>query len=288
MLIDGQIGWRGLSYLAGGVGIALALLTYIVLPPLPPAEVETSKAAAAESELVAAESGQGGEAVAVAAPAASGFWSSLSNPYSNSNLASSPNPNSSPNPSSDLHAAGLGALLGDPLVRALLVASGLRFMGGFTLGVWIVPFYRSAFPGEIGTEFALLKAAVNGVAGSVSAIGGGYLADRWSRTEPRAVVWLPAMGSLLAIPLWVGTLTAPTLTLSLACLFGEYLAAECWFGPVIAALPLTLTPTPTLTLTPTLIPAPNPHPHPHPHPNPNPNPSPKPNPSPRPNPSPKP
>ena len=71
MLIDGQIGWRGLSYLAGGVGIALALLTYIVLPPLPPAEVETSKAAAAESELVAAESGQGGEAVAV--PAASGL-----------------------------------------------------------------------------------------------------------------------------------------------------------------------------------------------------------------------
>ena len=54
----------------------------------------------------------------------------------------------------------------------LLLASGLRFMGGFTLGVWIVPFYREAFPGEIGTEFALLKAAVNGVAGSVSAIGG--------------------------------------------------------------------------------------------------------------------
>ena len=157
-------------------------------------------------------------------------------------------------------------MLGDPLVRALLVASGLRFMGGFTLGVWIVPFYRSAFPGEIGTEFALLKAAVNGVAGSVSAVGGGYLADRWSRTEPRAVVWLPAMGSLLAIPLWVGTLTAPTLTLSLACLFGEYLAAECWFGPVIAPLPLPLTPTPTLTLTPALVPAPTPTPTPTPTP----------------------
>ena len=79
-------------------------------------------------------------------------------------------------------------------------------------------------------------------------------------TEPRAVVWLPAAGSLLAIPLWIGTLTAPTLTLSLACLFGEYLAAECWFGPVTAALTLTPTltstptptPTPTLTSTPTL------------------------------------
>ena len=32
------------------------------------------------------------------------------------------------------------------------MASGLRFMGGFTLGVWIVPFYRGAFPGEIGTD----------------------------------------------------------------------------------------------------------------------------------------
>ena len=87
-----------------------------------------------------------------------------------------------------------------------------------------------------GTEFALLKASVNGVAGAVSAVGGGYLADRWSRTEPRAVVWLPAAGSLLAIPLWVGTLTAPTLETSLCFLFAEYLAAECWFGPVIAAL----------------------------------------------------
>ena len=70
------------------------------------------------------------------------------------------------------------------------------------------------------------------------------------------MVWLPAAGSLLAIPLWIGTLTAPTLTLSLACLFGEYLAAECWFGPVTAALTLTptltSTPTPTLTLTLTL------------------------------------
>ena len=136
VLIDGQIGWRGLSYLAGGVGLALALLTYVVLPPLPPADTDEGAAAGADAgagtgagagadagaaELAAAESG-GADGGAVA-PAA----------------------------------AGLGELLGDPLVRALLVASGLRFMGGFTLGVWIVPFYRSAFPGEIGTEFALLK-----------------------------------------------------------------------------------------------------------------------------------
>ena len=115
----------------------------------------------------------------------------------------------------------------------LLAASGLRFMGGFARRGIVL--YRSAFPGDLGTEFALLGHGQRR-RWAISAVGGGYLADRWARTEPRAVVWLPAAGSLLAIPLWVGTLTAPSLETSLCFLFAEYLAAECWFGPVIAAL----------------------------------------------------
>ena len=67
MLIDGQIGWRGLSSLAGGVGIALALLTYAVLPPLPPVEAKAAAAADSDSELVTAESGQGRAVVAPSA-----------------------------------------------------------------------------------------------------------------------------------------------------------------------------------------------------------------------------
>ena len=53
--------------------------------------------------------------------------------------------------------------------RRRLGASTLRFLAGFTVGVWVVPFYRGAFPGQIGTEFALIKACVNGLAGSASA-----------------------------------------------------------------------------------------------------------------------
>ena len=67
----------------------------------------------------------------------------------------------------------------------LLGASALRFLAGFTIGVWIVPFYREAFPGSIGTEFALIKAAVNGVAGSVSATAGGVLADSLATRDAR-------------------------------------------------------------------------------------------------------
>jgi len=93
-----------------------------------------------------------------------------------------------------------------------------------------------AFPDEIGAQFALLKASVNGVAGAASALGGGALADRLSAAEPRSRQWVPAAGSLVAVPFWLAALSAPTLQLSIAALFLEYLAAESWFGPTVAAL----------------------------------------------------
>lgn len=102
--------------------------------------------------------------------------------------------------------------------------------------MWIVPFYRQSFPGEIGPQFAVLKACVNGIAGSVSATGGGVLTDRLTPSDPRWSQWIPAAGSILAIPFWVGTIQAPSLELSLGFLFFEYLAAEVWFGPTVAAL----------------------------------------------------
>ena len=130
----------------------------------------------------------------------------------------------------------LSLLLAEPTVALLLVASAFRFLAGFTIAVWIVPFYRGRFPGSLGAEFAIIKAAVNGVAGSVSATGGGVLADRLSATDARAQFWVPAAGSLLGIPFWLGTLQSPSLEASLGCLFFEYLLAECWFGPTVTQL----------------------------------------------------
>ena len=111
------------------------------------------------------------------------------------------------------------------------------------IGVWVVPFYRGAYPDQIGSQFALLKAAVNGIAGSVSATGGGVLTDRLCPRDSRFAQWVPAIGSVAAIPFWVGTIQAPTLEASLGFLFLEYLVAECWFGPTIAALQNAAPPT---------------------------------------------
>ena len=121
-------------------------------------------------------------------------------------------------------------------VRWLLFGSALRFCAGFTIAVWVVPFYRGRFPTEIGTQFALLKAGVNGVGGAISAGGGGLLTDTLAAKDARAEQWVPALGSLLAVPLWAATLNADSLTISLGYLFAEYLFAECWFGPTVATL----------------------------------------------------
>ena len=61
------------------------------------------------------------------------------------------------------------------------------------------------------------------------------LTDRLARNDGRFEQWVPAAGSLLAIPFWLATIHAGTLELSLAALFVEYLLAECWFGPTVAA-----------------------------------------------------
>ena len=72
-----------------------------------------------------------------------------------------------------------------------------------------------------------------GTAASSSTATGAVLL---SKRDARFNQWVPAIGSLLAIPFWLGTLNAPTLELSLGALFLEYLFAECWFGPTIAGL----------------------------------------------------
>ena len=43
-------------------------------------------------------------------------------------------------------------------------------------------------------------------------------------------------GSFLAAPLWAAFILAEDPAVAAACLLGEYLTAECWFGPTLASL----------------------------------------------------
>ena len=45
-----------------------------------------------------------------------------------------------------------------------------------------------------------------------------------------------AIGSLLAAPLWAAFIISKDPAVAALCLLGEYLTAECWFGPTLASL----------------------------------------------------
>lgn len=216
ILLDQYFGWRQLSIFIGLLGLAVALLTQLTLPGAQPA--------AGEEDASSSDGSYEEDAVAVRRLLIS------SDPKSAASEEQSAESQEEPLLTS------LKLLLERPTVQWLLTASALRFMAGFCIAVWIVPFYRGQFPADVGAEFSILKACVNGIAGATSAAAGGYLCDQLSSVYPKARQWVPAAGSLLAVPCWIGTIEASTIEFSLGFLFLEYLFAECWFGPTIAAL----------------------------------------------------
>lgn len=113
------------------------------------------------------------------------------------------------------------------------------------------------FPGA-ETAFAGSNAFIVAAGGLMSSILGGYISDRLANPDPKlkqntsapavaayspstavsfplARAWVPAIGSLLAVPAWTLFIHAETPEKAAACLLVEYLVAECWFGPTLAA-----------------------------------------------------
>eukprot|EP01031_Cornospumella_fuschlensis_P033150 gene33150-40108_t len=197
ILVSASLGWRDAMFATGAVGIVVAALTYLFL--IDPKE-NTLK-----HELAANGSGKENDLPQAIAFAAKDFVSSVSD------------------------------VLTSPDARLLYIASALRFFAGFTVVVWKAPFVFSKFQ---GTEslFAGSNAAVVAVGGLLSSLAGGYLSDYLRNTAnlPRTLV--PAIGSFLAAPLWLGFIYAETPTEALLYLLAEYVVAECWFGPTLASL----------------------------------------------------
>ena len=138
----------------------------------------------------------------------------------------------------DTEEGGFGGVFASRAAVALLAATAVRFAAGFTIGVWAIPCLRATFAGnDVGSGYAL----VVGVFGFVSALLGGAAADGLAARAPperreaaRALV--PAAGSLVAAPLWVLALQAPSYGVAIALLAAEFLVAECWIGPTTALL----------------------------------------------------
>lgn len=216
ILLDGQIGWRNTVGVIGAVGLLTALLGQLVLrDPRSENQLATSPAQ-----------------TTVLSPLVKNVSSSV--------------------PMQTMFDEGLTAvqeILQSRQAQKLYLASAFRFTAGLSIVIWKAPFIFSKFP-ESGEVFASTNAAIVVVGGLVSTFLGGYISDILANRGQQAHLsdnnevkklgisrsWVPAIGSLLAAPLWAGFLLAPDPQTALLCLFGEYLAAECWFGPTLATL----------------------------------------------------
>ena len=93
-------------------------------------------------------------------------------------------------------------------VRLVLAAAAARLFSGFAIGAWCAPFYRTYFPAHT-RQFAVLNAAIVAGGGTLATVMGGVLSDRLtSGGKGHMAAYVPAVGSLLAIPCWVAAMQA--------------------------------------------------------------------------------
>jgi len=136
----------------------------------------------------------------------------------------------------------LKTIFSSDVVVTLFLAAAFRFCGGFAIGGYMPTTYDAVFPGY-ATQYSYVNAYVVAFGGFLSSWLGGLVADEWKKTEPRARLYVPALGCVAAIPFLAVCCLASNFYVSILLgLFLEYLVAECWFGPVVAAVQSALPP----------------------------------------------
>ncbi len=111
--------------------------------------------------------------------------------------------------------------------RWLMVAASCQAFLGYAVLSWGASYLRRVFDmsaGEAGVAFGVLAA----VTGGLGSLGGGMLADRLARRDPRWHVWLSALCSLAAFPFAVGFALAPGRELALLAFAPFYLLNNLW------------------------------------------------------------
>ena len=75
---------------------------------------------------------------------------------------------------------------------------------------------------------------MGGTAGIISSWLGGQIADRFAKTDLRGYVVVPAIASLLAVPIYIIAVSVPSASVALWILVINGLLGSLWYGPVYA------------------------------------------------------
>ena len=122
-----------------------------------------------------------------------------------------------------------------PAARNASLAGAFHAFVGYGLGAWIPAFFvrvHHMTPGSLGRWLSWITA----IGGVVGAFAGGWIADRWVRSNPRARPYVGLIGVLLSIPPLFFTLLLADTEIALWALLPYNIVTTLWLGPTIAVI----------------------------------------------------
>ena len=127
------------------------------------------------------------------------------------------------------------------------LGTGFKAFVAYGHAPFTVSFFLRAHSAELAStaaQFGLKSAGflgltlgiIGGVTGMFGTWLGGYISDRAAQHDVRAYGAIPAIASLIGMPLTIAALFAPTIWISMGFLFLGGIAGAIWSGPVHAAI----------------------------------------------------
>ena len=122
-----------------------------------------------------------------------------------------------------------------PAGRNVSLAGAFHAFVGYGLGAWLPAFFvrlHHMTPGALGGWLSWITA----LGGVIGAFAGGWIADRWVRSNPRARAYVGMWGALLTIPFVGVSLLLGNTQLALLSYLPATIASTLWLGPAIAVV----------------------------------------------------
>jgi MFS family permease len=128
-----------------------------------------------------------------------------------------------------------GALLRKPAFIPTLIAGAIGSFATNLVQQFTSPYLVRTF--GIGLfEAGVMLALISAFAVTMGVLGGGAIADRKAREDRRWLMWVPAIGIGLSVPIYIAALQSTNLYLAVAGLFLSAVGAFTYYGTTIAAV----------------------------------------------------
>lgn len=122
-----------------------------------------------------------------------------------------------------------------PAGRNISLAGAFHAFVGYGLGAWLPAFFvrlHHMTPGTLGGWLSWITA----LGGVIGAFAGGWIADRWVRSNPRARAYVGMWGAVLTIPFVCISLLLGDTQLALLSYLPATIFSTLWLGPAIAVV----------------------------------------------------